>query len=234
MQIVRATRNLPANAEITFWYRGPDPMLSYQQMQDRFGNWGFICTCCICEHTRTTPKKDLTKRKGLLRDLEDAFSERPAANLAKAERLLAAIEKTYTVPASTVPRLTLWDPYLLLTRFYSAQKNSLKTIETAYKVLESLGYVFKRADSTSLTSTFEVQTWGLMQNCVIETWVHIWIAGYAAGASAMGKQAKEYAKTAYKIIVGEDKTFGERYGKLGHRAMFEGADLVEAFQSMNF
>ncbi len=234
MQIVRATRNLPANAEITFWYRGPDPMLSYQQTQDRFGNWGFICTCCICEHTRTTPKKDLTKRKGLLRDLEDAFSERPAANLAKAERLLAAIEKTYTVPASTVPRLTLWDPYLLLTRFYSAQENSLKTIETAYKVLESLGYVFKRADSTSLTSTFEVQTWGLMQDCVIETWVHIWIAGYAAGASAMGKQAKEYAKTAYKIVVGEDKTFGERYGKLGHRAMFEGADLVEAFQSMNF
>lgn len=234
MQIVRATRNLPANTEITFWYCGPDSMLSYQQTQDRFKTWGFICICCICEHAKSTPKKDLTKRKALLEDLKDAFSARPAANLAKAERLLAAIEKTYSVPASTAPRLTVWDPYLLLTRFYNAQKNPLKTIETAYKVLESLGYMIKRQDPASLTSTFEVQTWGLMQDRVIETWVHIWIAGYAVGASAMGKQAKEYAKIAYRIVVGEDKTFGESYGKLGHGAMFEGVDLVEAFRSMSF
>lgn len=234
MQIVRAARNIPANTEITFWYHAPDPMLSYQQTQDRFGNWGFVCTCCICENTRTAPKKVLTKRKALLGDLEDAFSARPAANLAKAERLLTAIEKTYDVPASTVPRLTLWDPYLLLTRFYSAQKNPLKAIETAYKVLEALGYVIKRQDPTSFTSTFEVQTWGLMQNRVVETWMHMWIAGYAAGAPVMGKQAKAYTKMSYKIVVGEDKTFGERYGKLGHGAMFEGVDLVEAFQSMDF
>jgi len=212
----------------------PDPELSYQQTQNNLKHWNFQCTCSICEYAKSAPKKDVTKRKALLQDLKNAFSASNGADLPKAQRLLAVLEKTYSIPAPAVPRLALWDPYLLLTRFHSAQKNHHKSIETAFKVLESLGYVIKRQDPTSLTSPFEIQTWGLMQDRVIETFVHLWVGGYAAGSPAMGKQAKEYAKTAYRIVVGEDRTFGERYGQLGHRVMFEGASLVDAFREMRF
>ena len=229
MQIVCASRNIPANTEITFWYHVPDPALSYQQMQAKFENWGFTCQCAICEHLKTTKKKDLTKRNALLRDLKEAFEARPSANLAKAERLLTAIEKTYPVPASAVPRLPLWDPYLLLTRFYSAANNHPKAIETAWKVLESLGYVIEREDAAS----FEVKRWGLMQDRLIETWVHLWTA-YARVAPASCRKVEECARIAYKICVGEDETFEEKYGALARRAMAGKADLVGAFQSMAF
>ena len=234
MQIIRATRNIPANTEITFWYQAPNPRLSYQQMQEKFKNWDFMCKCTICEHIKNTPKKTLSKRNALLNDLEDAFCARPAADLAKAERLLTAISKTYTVPAHAVPRLALWDPYLLLTRIYSAQKNDLKTIETAWKVLDALGYVIKREDPTSLTSAFEIQVWGLMLHNVVETWVHLWTA-YARCAPELCKKAEEYARIAYKVCVGEDETFDENYGKLARRAVAgEEANLMEAFRSMAF
>lgn len=234
MQVIRATRNIPADTELTFWYALPDQSLTHGKMQDSFKPWGFQCTCSICEYAKNAPRKQLNKRNVLLQDLEDAFSSRDGADLYKAERLLTALEKTYSVSAAKVPRIPLGDPYLLLTRCYSARKNHLKTIATAYKVLESLGFVFKREEPTSSESAFEIQTWGLMQDLLIETFMHLWIAHYANGAPAIGRRSKEYARIAYKIVVGEDKTFGERYGNLGHRAMFEGADLVLALQSMSF
>ena len=231
MQIVRASRNIPADTEITFWYHVPGRYLSYKETQENFKNWDFTCTCSICEQLKNTPKKTLLNRKGLTQDLLQAFDARPIPDLAKAERLLTAIGKTYSVPASTVPRLTLWDPYLLVTRCYSYQKNYPKTIETAWKVFESLGYVIKREDSTSLTSAFEIQVWGLMHDPLVETWVHLWIA-YAKCALELCSKVEEYAKIAYKICVGEDETFDERYGKLARRAISGEVDLVEAFQSM--
>ena len=45
------------------------------------------------------------------------------------------------------------------------------------------------------------------------------------------KKAEEYAKITYRICIGEDDTFDDKYGKLAHQAMFEGRDLGEAFQS---
>ena len=231
MQIVRASRNLPAGTELTFWYHMPDHTITYDQTQKKLKNWGFKCTCSICEHNKNTKKSVRVKRAALLKDLAVAFKNPNGADLPKAERLLATMEKTYTAPATDVPRLALWDPYLLLTRIHNSQNQQDKAIQTAWKVLDSLGFVIKRQDPSSLKSAFEIEQWGLLTDHLIETWVHLWTA-YAHLAPELCKKAEEYAKIAYKICVGEDETFHQKYGKIAHQAIFEGLHLGLAFQNM--
>jgi len=113
-----------------------------------------------------------SKRLALLEDLKAAFGSQTGADLPKAERILDAIDKTYSAPASGVPHLALWDPYLFLTRIYSSKNQQDKVIETAWKVLMSLGFTIKRQNPLSLKSPFEVEQWGLMEDCLIQIWVH--------------------------------------------------------------
>ncbi|KAL8713675.1 MAG: hypothetical protein Q9220_002201 [cf. Caloplaca sp. 1 TL-2023] len=232
MQIVRATRNIPAGSEIFFWYAVPGPSHTYEKTQEKLENWGFQCACAMCQQSKKTKKNVLSRRLALLKDFEAAFGDRTiAADLPQAERLLEAIEKTYSAPAKDVPRLALWEHYLLLTRIYSSKNQQDKVIEMAWKVIISLGFTVKRHDPMSLKSPFEVEQWGSMTDSLIKTWVYLWTA-YAQVAPDLCKKAEEYAKITYKICVGEDLTFDEKYGKLAHQAIFEGVDLDEAFQSL--
>ena len=230
MQIVRATRDIPAGSEIFFYYAIPEPDDTYEKTQEKLQSWGFRCTCAICQHKKKTKKTVLNRRHNLLEDLKVALGSEMDADLPKAERMLVAIEKTYSEPANDVPRLALWQPYFLLTRIYSSQNRQDKVIEMAWKVLISLGFTVKRQNPSSLNSPFEVEQWGVMEDCLIQTWVHLWTA-YAHVAPDLCQKAEEYAKITYRICNGEDDTFDEKYGKLARQAMFEGRELGEAFQS---
>ncbi|KAL8823300.1 MAG: hypothetical protein Q9191_005988 [Dirinaria sp. TL-2023a] len=232
MMIVRATRNIPADTEITFWYSAPEPKSSYTRTQEKLSNWGFQCACSICKDKKATRKQTVTKRNGLLRDLKDAIGARGGLDLAKAERLLAALEKTYSVPASEVPRLALWDPYLLLTRACSANQEPEKVIQTAWKVLASLGFIIVRKNPSSSRSPFHVEQWGLMEDYVVEAWVHLWVA-YAQLAPELCEKAQSCARIAYKICVGEDWTFDRVYGGMAQKAIAKEKDPVESLQELS-
>ena len=229
MQIVRATRHIPAGSEIFFYYAVPEPGDTYENTQEKLKNWGFQCTCSICQYKKKTKKNVLSRRRSLVEDLEFALGCATGADLPKVERILVAIEKTYSEPATDVPRLALWHPYFLLTRMYSSQNQQDKVIETAWKVLISLGFSIKRQNPQSLKSHFEVEQWGLMEDCLIQTWVHLWTA-YAHVAPGLCGKAEECARITYRICMGEDDTFEEKYGRLAHQAMFEGRELGQAFQ----
>ena len=159
MQIVRATRHIPAGSEIFFYYAVPEPDDTYEKTQEKLGNWGFQCTCTVCQSKKKTKKNVLNRRHNLLEDLKVALGSETGADLPKLERILSAIDKTYSEPASDVPRLALWHPYFLLTRMYSLQNQHDKVVETAWKVLTSLGFTVKRQDPLSLKSPFVVEQW---------------------------------------------------------------------------
>ena len=155
------------------------------------------------------------------------------AGLSNMERLLAAIEQTYPVPAATVPRLTLWDPYLALTRVYASIEDPLRTITTAWKVLAALGFVVKR-DTSVITSPFQVEHWGLMADPLIETWVHLWTAYECLlpRRSELCEKAEEYARITYKICVGEDETFEEKVGREARKSINKVGDLGMASMTL--
>jgi hypothetical protein len=53
---------------------------------------------------------------------------------AKVERLLTAIESTYKLPSSKVPRLAIWIPYLHLMRAYAVGNDLAKLAALVMKV----------------------------------------------------------------------------------------------------
>ena len=205
---MHATRDIPADTELTFWYHIPTGG-SYEETQKGLQTWEFACDCAICLDAKNTPEKLVKRRDALRRDLKTTLLNTSGIDAAKAERLLAAVEQTYQSPPSKVPRLALWDSYSRLARFYATQKQATKAVSLALRGLESLGFVIKGAHIPSSSSMpFEVERWGVMMDGVIQAWIHLCNA-YAALAPHMLQKAEECAKVAYRICIGEDVTFGE-------------------------
>ncbi len=216
--VVRASCDMQAGSEVLFWYHSP----SETGLQEKQKHWGFVCGCAICLDARSTDTVILSKRQKLLGDMQRVFSS-PAlrrveikalrrVEIKKVERLIDLLDQSYTQPAKDVPRLLLWDPQLSLVRFYVAQNMAGKVVESAAKVLTFLGFVVVGADSSQ--KCFEVSKWGLPVDYLVETFLHIQAAFTAMGAEMDSARAEKYAKTAYKILVGEDDSFKATYGSL--------------------
>jgi hypothetical protein len=182
--------------------------------QNALQNWGFECTCVICTSHIITPTQTLQHRNNLLDDLESRFKHFNGVQLLNAENLLAALENTYSVPASQVPRLAIWQPYLFLTRQHASANNPAKTISTALNLLHTLGFITEglpaKADKQS--STFQIKQWGLLVDHVIEVFMHIWKACRTIEPGVC-ESVERVARMAYMICVGEEDTFWGRYGK---------------------
>jgi hypothetical protein len=209
MMIVRATGDLEPGTEITFWYhppRGADA----KAIQEKLKHWGFICDCAICLDSRVTKAVVVAERKKIMDNLKGTFENPRGIQVDKVEKLFDALNKTYTRPAHEVPRLLLWDLQLALTRVYASQKNMAKSLDSAVKVLTSLGFILVGADS-SITKLAVIK-WGLMIDHLVETFLHVKDAFAAIGAETKSKCADGYARIAYKIVVGEDTSFDEIYG----------------------
>ncbi|TEY48900.1 hypothetical protein BOTCAL_0290g00120 [Botryotinia calthae] len=204
LQLVRATSDIPANTEITYWYKLPTG--ESDEMQNGLKHWGFQCKCIICTDSKDTPKKEITMRKKLLRNLNAVLNASHVA-IPQAERLLNALEKTYKRPAIDIPRLALRESYFRLTRVYSQRGTTDKAVLTALRALESIGFVIKNASLPAMPGkNLEIAKWGLMLPGVIEAWIYL-CSVYSALAPQYLQQAREYVKLAYKICIGEDHTF---------------------------
>ncbi|MCJ1464635.1 hypothetical protein MMC07_003248 [Pseudocyphellaria aurata] len=210
LMIVRASRDMEAGTEITFGYHNPEGK-SVKELEKKLSHWGFVCGCALCQDARATDAVVFTKRRKLMEDLKQVFKSSSGRRfpLEKAERLLDALNQTYTHSAETVPRLSLWDPQLALTRQYAAQNNASKYLQSTVKVLNVLGYVVVGADSSP--TRFTVVRWGVPVDHLVETFLHMRTAFAAMGLQEDSARAKEYAKTVYKIVVGENETFEQNY-----------------------
>jgi hypothetical protein len=57
-----------------------------------------------------------------------------------------------------------------------------------------------------------VKEWGMMKQDVVDCWMFLREAYWLLLAPDLAAAAQGYAKTAYRIYVGEDETFDETYG----------------------
>jgi len=210
LMIVRASRNLEPGTEITFWYQSPDA-IGAKDLREKLKHWGFVCDCAICLDARETKVDVITERRKLMENMKRAFGSFAPNTIQtdKIEHLLDALNRTYGRPADEVPRLLLWDPQLALARAYTTQNNLIKSLESVGRVLTSLGFIVVGVDSSPIN--FMVVKWGLAVDHLVETFLHARNAFAAIGARQDSKQAEEYARTTYKIIVGEDTSFNITY-----------------------
>lgn len=154
----------------------------------------------------------------LVKSFQSLSITRPqSATIAKIERIVAALEKTYRRKSSEVPRLAIWNAYLSLAAVHASGSQQQKAIECAFKTLESLGYVIEGGKFPYTPGVnLLVKRWGLMIDGLVGCWM-ILCRMYCDTAPELANQAEEYARTTYKICIGEDETFGETYSRFSNR-----------------
>ena len=183
-----------------------------KKLHEKLKHWGFECDCAICEDHRATSAAILTQRKNFFEELKTLMVQQPRgpAVLKAIEKKLLTLERTHTRPASEVPRVHLWDPQLALANVYQNMSVPKKSLEWISKALESLGYVLSGADATS--ASIVVKEWGLVDDYTVEALLQARRAFAVLGLKEKEAQAYEYARLAFKMVVGEDSAFDEMYG----------------------
>ncbi|KAJ4988889.1 TPR domain-containing protein [Stagonosporopsis vannaccii] len=211
MMIVRATRDLEAGEELSFWYHVPTGEPG--KAQKKLANWGFACSCALCADEKATKAAVHGERTKLLNQLGKIFqpSSAQAVNVPNAERLLSALNSTYTRPTLEVPRLRVWDVQAVMTQVYMAQGKVDKALESSQRVLVLLGFTVMGVDATS--TPFRILKWGFVVDHLIEAFLQARTAFEAVGLSGDSRAAEAYARTVYKMVVGEDASFEATYGE---------------------
>ncbi|KFZ20117.1 hypothetical protein V502_03347 [Pseudogymnoascus sp. VKM F-4520 (FW-2644)] len=214
MMIVRATRDLKKDTELSFWYHCPSRGIP-KDSQNEFKNWGFECSCSICSDGKSTAPPVPRKREMLRKRLETEFkvAALESGTFKKMERLLDELNQTYSQPADKVPRLLVWDPQLALAQACASQNQTRKCIVAAGKVLTSLGFLISGTDSPQ--TEFSINQWGMLQDHLVETFVLLRNMFLVTKAVPNSKKAGEYARMAYKMVVGEDASFDSVWGAEG-------------------
>lgn len=212
MMIVRASCDMEAGTEITVWYHNPEGK-SITELDERLQHWGFVCRCALCLEARATKGAVATKRERLMEDIRRACTA-PAVRgidnkIQRIEGMLDKLNQTYTQPAEAVPRLFMWKPHMDMTLSYMALGNARKSLESAVKLLTSLGFLVTGADSSQ--TRFSIVRWGMPLDILVEIFLQIRSAFSEMGSREDSERAKAYAKTMYRIIVGEDESFHANY-----------------------
>jgi hypothetical protein len=190
--IVRAAKYMDACTELMFPHESPG---------------GFVCGCAPCEDIQVTKLSEITKRKSMLDQL-DRLCKSNAHDLPKKfERLLKALNKTYNTPEEEVPRLLLWDPQLLLTLIYMEQHNLSRGLESVSKTLQTLGFIVDRLDRTP--AGLVVTKWGHTVDHLVETFLHARTAFEQLRLWEKSRQAEQYARVAYRGLVGKMRLSSE-------------------------
>jgi hypothetical protein len=214
MMVVRAAKDLNTGTEITFPYEAPDGTDS-SKLEQKFKNWDFACSCAFCEDIKGTKASVILERQNLLDQLKrlcDSSSQAHNLPTKKMELSIKALDETYTRPAEEVPRLLLWDPQLLMTRIYMGRADYTKGLESVSKTLHVLGFIVTGVERTS--ADFEVTRWGYMMDHLVEVFSHARSAFEKLGAWKKSKQTEQYARLAYRVLVGENASFDRTHPRL--------------------
>ncbi|KAF5238850.1 hypothetical protein FANTH_10178 [Fusarium anthophilum] len=210
MQIVRATRDLPANTELFFCYRLPVPFESYQETQKGLNHWGFTCDFVLCLRKKATSKAVFQRRKVLAEDLQRLLDHPGSGNEAKSSRLMKALEKTYPTKNDCAIRLELWEPYFAFGAHLLKNNQLNIAAKMILKGLEALGHSIIACPPNEITDRprLEVGRWGVANDAV--PWAFKNLASvYDQLAPELCSAAEHYAEVSYNMVVGEKETWPE-------------------------
>jgi hypothetical protein len=210
IMIVRAARDIPAGAELTWWYKYP----SREGVADT-RHWGFECGCGICVaagglgNGRRKFERELLRGKvwGMVRE-----------NDSLARGLLV---RKIGVLEGLGHGFGIWDVFFRAAGGFLKAGEGRLAVEFVGRGLGALGFgvdlCFERA-------VCFVRKWGVVVDEVVEAWVVVYLA-FCSVEPGLAGVADRYARLAYLICVGEDDSFDEVYGRKSGRP-YGPAELV--------
>ncbi|KAJ4137178.1 hypothetical protein NW768_002759 [Fusarium equiseti] len=210
MQIVRATKDLAADTELSFCYRLPVPFESYQEAQKGFNNWGFTCNCELCLCKKATSRSVFQKRKAFANGLQELLGHPDSGNGAKAIRLIKAFEETYPTNNGCAIRLELCEPYFALGAHLLKSYQLNNAAKMIIKGLEALGHSIIACPPNDITDRprLEIKRWGVASDAVPSAFYNL-ANVYRQLASELCLAAENYAEVSYTMMVGEKETWPE-------------------------
>ena len=212
MMILRASKDISKGEEILMPYRLPeaDNAVTQSELEK---TWGFRCDCGICAAEAASSFSLRKQRSELLERTTTFCAANPPSvkkNIAQLEKLVAKLEKTYdNSEFEARPRLGLVSPGLWLCQAYKLSASPDKEITTATDLLRNLGFIVSVNGSTVDIDRRNCQ----VHSSAINGAMFAAHAFYKKGASDIGKQMEEFAKSLYRIMNGELRGFEDSFGK---------------------
>lgn len=209
MQIVRATMDIPAATELLAWYRDPQPLQSYTDVQKEVEKWGFTCECKLCKDRKATPQRDLARRAVLDQLLISAMAVRSLVSTKQVLAVIKLMEETYPLTSTASICLELVAPYFVLGTCTLAAGKLEDGVNMIVQGLEALGYSVR----VQLFATkrkkprLEVERWGVTNELVC--WAFTRLSEAKGLAPKICDQAKQYAEITYLMVVGESETMND-------------------------
>ncbi|KAJ0304360.1 hypothetical protein Brms1b_011258 [Colletotrichum noveboracense] len=215
MMIVRATKDIDADAELLIRYQQPKPGDDYQATQKSLENWGFTCQCRLCEDKKSTPAQTWQRRRALLRNLGQIMEacETPAQE-SQAERLLEQLDQFYPEREGAL-RLELWESYLALGQKRLDRGKAVDAFELTVKGLEALGFVFVASPFRRVPGRlkFEIKEWGQINDDVFFAFLTLLHAARVI-TPQLCEVVKGHARIVYAVCAGEQETAVDLYEEL--------------------
>ncbi|RSL56213.1 hypothetical protein CEP54_008928 [Fusarium duplospermum] len=207
MQIIRATKDLPANTELTFVYRSSELLESYDNVQKSLSGWHFTCSCGLCLERKATSDKALQKRRGISEALKRLLSDPSFSRVSSARVLLSNLEKTYVRKEPDAPRLELSQHFIGLGCHLVDMNQMRAAITIIVKGLEALGFVIIACPpgKGSAQPKLEVKRWGTLTGHVPWAFLQLYKA-YETVAPELCQVARGYMEVSYSTAVGEKET----------------------------
>ncbi|KAJ4111312.1 hypothetical protein NW768_011885 [Fusarium equiseti] len=203
MQIVRATKDIPANTELLFSYHPLSTLEYYGEVQEHLSDWGFVCECALCKDRKNTTKTQMQRRAIFLNESLAHFRGTGDIDVAKGNRLLKGIKSTYNGKAAKKVRIELAVAYTAACSYYARECMTFEGGNTAIKALEALGFTI--IASFTNQPSLEVKEWGVLHNLVPFLFLQL-VHAYRGVKPELCATARQYAKLAYSMLVGEDET----------------------------
>ncbi|WAO85930.1 Hypothetical protein NCS54_00318300 [Fusarium falciforme] len=207
MQIIRATKDLPADTELLFVYRSPEPLESYQDVQKGLSSWGFKCECELCLERKATCDTVLQKRRVIDQNLKRLLRNTKFSQVTKARQLLNKLEQTYVRKEPDTPQLELSQHRIGLGCHLVEMNQPKAAIEMIVKGLEALGCIIIACPpgKTSARPKLEVKRWGITTCHLPWAFLQLYQA-YESLAPELCQVARGYLEMSYCIAVGEKET----------------------------
>ncbi|KAH7174555.1 uncharacterized protein B0J16DRAFT_404292, partial [Fusarium flagelliforme] len=203
MQIIRATKDIPANTELLFCYHPPSALECYGEVQDHLSGWGFVCECALCKDRKSTSNTQIQRRAVLFNECFAHYQGTGDIDIAKGNRLLKGIKSTYNGKAAKKVRIELAVAYTAACSYYARECMTFEGGDTAIKALEALGFtiIVSFTDQPRL----EVKEWGMVHNYVPFLFLQL-VHVFRDVKPELRETARQYAKLAYSMLVGEMET----------------------------
>ncbi|XWW98055.1 hypothetical protein V2A60_006051 [Cordyceps javanica] len=211
MVIVRAARDLAAGTELLATYTEPTPFDSLSTAQDKLRRWEFVCCCDLCEARKRVAEHESARRPSILKKVAEAFTQATpgrSEEVLRACRDIDAMYPSYAGPDQT-PCIEIWTlSFPRRSSLLILKKGTMAIIDAIATALQCVGFVVSHSHER-----FEIAKWGMLLHRLPAVFEQLHEA-YREVNPRVCPAIRDYARTAFLVMVGEDETFGKAFPSL--------------------